>query len=45
MKPTPELVARQASRRPTAPPATEALLFLLQAAREDFAIRPPLTSR
>ena len=42
VKPTPELVARQLEDRdPQA--RTRALLFLLQAAREDFEIRPPLT--
>jgi len=42
LKPTPELVARQLEEG-DGPARTKALLFLLQAAREDFVIRPPLT--
>ena len=42
VKPTPELLARQLEDAdPKA--RTRGLLFLLQAAREDFVIRPPLT--
>ena len=41
-KPTPELVARQLEEGDPQARA-RALLFLLQAAREDFVIRPPLT--